>query len=99
MSSLMEVIANVSAGADTRANTASGGGEFLVELDNYDCSDHPGIQDPNDLSHPFGWVVCFPAAACDSVTPACLVCISNVSRYVYVTHFNHTPGFSFLFNS
>ena len=48
------------------------------------------------LSAPFGWVVCFPAAACDSVTPACLVCISDVSRYVYVTHFNHTPGFSFL---
>ena len=28
---------------------------YLVELDNYDCTNHPGIQDPNDTAHPFGW--------------------------------------------
>jgi hypothetical protein len=28
---------------------------YLVELDNYDCTNHPGTQDPKDLSHPFGW--------------------------------------------
>ncbi len=28
---------------------------YLVELDNYDCTAHPGEQDPQDLFHPFGW--------------------------------------------
>ena len=28
---------------------------YLVELDNYDCTNHPGIQDPKDTAHPFGW--------------------------------------------
>jgi hypothetical protein len=28
---------------------------YLVELDNYDCTRHPGVQDPTDLYHPFGW--------------------------------------------
>ena len=28
---------------------------YLVELDNYDCTNHTGIQDPTDTAHPFGW--------------------------------------------
>jgi hypothetical protein len=28
---------------------------YLVELDNYDCTTHPGVQAPGDTFHPFGW--------------------------------------------
>jgi hypothetical protein len=28
---------------------------YIVELDNYDCTKHPGVQDPQDMAHPFGW--------------------------------------------
>jgi hypothetical protein len=28
---------------------------YMVELDNYDCTAHPGVQDPADLSHPWGY--------------------------------------------
>ena len=28
---------------------------YIVELDNYDCTVHPGVQDPKDTFHPFGW--------------------------------------------
>jgi hypothetical protein len=28
---------------------------YLVELDNYGCTNHPGSQDPLDLFHPFGY--------------------------------------------
>ena len=27
----------------------------MVELDNYDCTNHPGIQYPNDTYHPYGY--------------------------------------------
>ena len=28
---------------------------YIVELDNYGCTDHPGAQWKNDSFHPFGW--------------------------------------------
>ena len=28
---------------------------YIVELDNYGCTNHPGVQLANDTFHPFGW--------------------------------------------
>eukprot|EP00040_Diaphanoeca_grandis_P011034 m.56471 g.56471 ORF g.56471 m.56471 type:complete len:433 (-) comp22251_c0_seq2:52-1350(-) len=28
---------------------------YMVELDNYDATNHPGVQDPKDTFHPFGY--------------------------------------------
>jgi hypothetical protein len=50
-----DAIYGLSAGGMTAAGWRTASLPYLVELDNYDCTNHPGTQDPGDLFHPFGW--------------------------------------------